>query len=89
MSEIRQSKYYTLIIDEIIDISVNKMLILYFKLRKRDSETYTTLFGFVVKLNSCTAESITNVIKDFYAANELDMKNMVMFTSVGASIMLG
>ncbi|XP_078504219.1 uncharacterized protein LOC144762807 [Lissotriton helveticus] len=89
MAELRNTLYHTLIIDESTDISVTKMLILYFKFRPVPSTEHKTLFGGIVKLTSCNAEAITTAVKEFYTANELDLMKMVMFTSDGASVMLG
>ncbi|XP_078520370.1 E3 SUMO-protein ligase KIAA1586-like [Lissotriton helveticus] len=89
MTELRQALYHTLIIDESTDISVSKMLILYFKFRPVTSTEHKTQFGGIVKLTSCNAEAITTAVKEFYTANELDLMKMVMFTSDGASVMLG
>ncbi|XP_078518450.1 zinc finger protein 862-like [Lissotriton helveticus] len=89
MTELRQALYHTLIIDESTDISVTKMLILYFKFRPVTSTEHKTQFGGIVKLTSCNAEAITTAVKEFYTANELDLMKMVMFTSDGASVMLG
>ncbi|XP_078530278.1 zinc finger protein 862-like [Lissotriton helveticus] len=89
MAELRNALYHTLIIDESTDISVTKMLILYFKFRPVTSTEHKTLFGGIVKLTSCNAEAITTAVKEFYTANELDLMKMVMFTSDCASVMLG
>ncbi|XP_067838407.1 uncharacterized protein [Heptranchias perlo] len=89
MSEIRQSLFYTLIIDESTDISVSKILTIYFKFRDAASAVHKTVFGGIVKLTSCNAPAITTAVKDFYTLNQLDMMKMVMFTSDGASVTLG
>ncbi|XP_069068967.1 E3 SUMO-protein ligase KIAA1586-like [Pleurodeles waltl] len=89
MAELRSARYHTLIIDESTDISVTKMLILYFKFRSVTSTEHKTVFGGIVTLSACNAEAITTAVKEFYAANKLDLMKMVMFTSDGASVMLG
>ncbi|XP_069089935.1 E3 SUMO-protein ligase KIAA1586-like [Pleurodeles waltl] len=89
MAELRSARYHTLIIDESTDISVTKMLILYFKFRSVASTEHKTVFGEIVTLSACNAEAITTAVKEFYTANKLDLMKMVMFTSDGASVMLG
>ncbi|XP_078483234.1 E3 SUMO-protein ligase KIAA1586-like [Ciona intestinalis] len=89
LTEIRESKYHTLVVDESTDISVSKMLILYFKYRKTTSDVHQTMFGGILNLISCTACAIVTAIKEFYSFHKLDLMRMVMFTSDGASVMLG
>nr|XP_006122371.1 E3 SUMO-protein ligase KIAA1586-like isoform X1 [Pelodiscus sinensis]XP_014428732.1 E3 SUMO-protein ligase KIAA1586-like isoform X1 [Pelodiscus sinensis] len=89
MSAIRLASYHTLIIDESTGISVTKLLIIYFKFRDAACTTHKTVFGGIIKLSACDAQAITAAIKDFYTLNTLDMMKMVMFTSDGASVMLG
>ena len=43
----------------------------------------------VVQLKTCDATSIVYAINEFYSNNNIDMQKMVMFTSDGASVMLG
>lgn len=88
--ELRESRFHTLIVDESTDISVQKVLILYFKfLTNNKAATYKTIFGGLVKLIDCDSVSIVNKIKEFYTKNDIDIKKMVMITSDGASVMLG
>lgn len=89
MTELRKSAFHTLIIDESTDISVQKMLIVYFKYRPEREIVCRTIFGGIVKLSSCDSVSIVTAIKQFYCENDLDLQKMVMFTSDGASVMLG
>ena len=46
-------------------------------------------FPGIIQLSGCTAENILDAITKFYADHALDMNNMVMFTSDGASVMVG
>nr|XP_009858660.1 E3 SUMO-protein ligase KIAA1586-like [Ciona intestinalis] len=64
LTEIRESKYHTLVVDESTDISVSKMLILYFKYRKTTSDVHQTMFGGILNLISCTACAIVTAIKE-------------------------
>ena len=43
----------------------------------------------MVKLSLCNSISIVTAIKQFYYENGLDLQKMVIFTSDGASVMLG
>ena len=87
--EIEAANFHTLTIDESTDISVNKCLILYFKFRPKDCHEYKTFFGGIIHLQACDASSILLAIKQFYQEKKLDLQKMVMFTSDGASVMLG
>ncbi|KAJ1104278.1 hypothetical protein NDU88_001690 [Pleurodeles waltl] len=89
MAELRSARYHTLIIDESTDISVTKMLILFFKFRSVTSTEHKTVFGGIVTLSACNAEAITLAVKDFYTANKLDLMKKVMFTPDSVSVMLG
>ncbi|XP_074838945.1 uncharacterized protein LOC142005156 [Carettochelys insculpta] len=89
MSELRLSSYHTLIVDESDDIAASKALVIYFKFRAAASTLYKTAFGGIIKLADSSAPAIVAAIKDFYARNQLDLTRMVMFTSDGASLMLG
>ena len=89
MQEIRESKFHTLIVDESTDISVTKMLIIYIKYRPARTKSHRTVFAGMVKLTACDSGSIFSAIKEFYMTNNLDFQKMVMFTSDGASVMLG
>ena len=40
-------------------------------------------------MTACDSRTIYEAIKKFYADNQLDVQKMVMFTSDGASVMLG
>ncbi|CAM2113562.1 unnamed protein product [Caretta caretta] len=86
MLQIRLSSYHPLIIDENTAISVNKMLIIYFKFRTAASAVHKTMLGEIIKLSACNVQA---AIKDFYTWNKLDMMKTMMFTSDGASVMLG
>ena len=46
-------------------------------------------FADIVKLIACDSVSIVAAIKQFYLDNNIDLQTMVMFTSDGASVMLG
>jgi len=89
MTELRNSAFHTLIIDESTDISSQKMLIIYFKYRLETEIVFKTIFGGIVKLSECNSISIVTAVKRFYNENSLDLQKMVMFTSDGASVMLG
>jgi Domain of unknown function (DUF4371) len=89
MKEIREAEFHTLIVDESTDISVTKMLIIYIKYRPAGTKRHQTVFAGMVKLTACDSLSIFSAIKNFYMTNSLDFKKMVMFTSDGASVMLG
>jgi hypothetical protein len=89
MADVASAAYHTLTIDESTDISVNKYLILYFKYRPVNSSQYKTSFGGMLKLDACDATSIVSAVREFYRKHKLDLNKMVMFTSDGASVMLG
>ena len=65
------------------------MLIIYIKYRPAGTKSHRTVFAGMVKLTACDSGSIFSAIKEFYMTNNLDFQKMVMFTSDGASVMLG
>ncbi|CAM4608139.1 unnamed protein product [Lepidochelys olivacea] len=89
MHEIASATFHTLAVDESTNISINRYLILYFKYRSLYSADYKTSFGGLLRLQELDAVSIVSAIKEFYKKHQLDPMKMVMFTSIGASVMLG
>ncbi|CAM2105716.1 unnamed protein product [Caretta caretta] len=75
-------------VDESTDISINRYLILFFECRSINSADYKSSFG-LLRLQECDAVSKVSAIKEFYKKHQLDLMKMVMFTSDGASVMLG
>ena len=67
------------------------MLILYIKYcTTNDCRLITkTVFAGFLSLARCDSHSILEEIKKFYITNNLDIQQMVMFTSDGAAVMLG
>ncbi|KAK0062779.1 E3 SUMO-protein ligase [Biomphalaria pfeifferi] len=88
-TDIKNAAYHTLIVDESTDISVSKMLILYMKYRNENESIYKTMFAGILKVIACDSLSIFQAIQNFYIENGFDLNKMVMFTSDGASVMLG
>ena len=76
MTELRNSAFHTLIIDESTDISIQKMLIVYFKYRVKTEIVCKTTFGGIIKLSECNSISIVIAIKPFYNENGLDLQKM-------------
>ena len=89
MSELRKSAFHTLIIDNSTNISVQKMVIIYFRYRAETEIVSKTIFERIVKLSVYNSISIVEAIKQFYNGNGLDLPKMVMFTSDGEPVMLG
>ena len=67
------------------------MLILYIKYCTADGCRLLTktVFAGIMPLSSCNSQSILEEIKKFYTTDDIDIQNMVMFTSDGAAVMLG
>ncbi|XP_070611776.1 zinc finger protein 862-like [Erythrolamprus reginae] len=89
MHDLRNASCHTLIVDESTDVSITKMLVLYVKFRPCNATIYKTMFIGILQLSACNSTAITTAIKEFYAANNIDIQKMVMLTSDGASVMLG
>lgn len=87
--ELQKAPFHTLIVDESTDITINKMLVLYFKYREHESVDYKTVFGGIVQLTGCTAASLETALRKFYCDHNLDINCLIMLTSDGASVMLG
>jgi len=89
MSDIKNAPWHTLIVDENTDITVHKVLVLYFKYREQNNVNHKTVFGGIIQLAACTAQNTAQAIAQFYTKHALDLQRMVMLTSDGASAMLG
>ena len=74
MTQLQNSAFHTFIIDESTDISIQKMLIVYFKHRFETEIVCKTIFGGIVKLPECNGISIVTAIKQFYNENGLDLQ---------------
>ena len=88
-TELRASLFHTLIVDESSNISVHKVLALYFKYRSPNSLVYITVFGGIIQLIVCHAPALEQAIKEFYNEREVDINRLVMLIPDGASVMLG
>ena len=89
-SELTNAAFYTLTINETTDIFVNKGLIVYFKFRPNNFDIqYIVIYGGIIQLEACDSNTIVHDIKKFYTKHQLNLGKMVMFTSVGALVMLG
>ena len=80
-------------LDENNDIRSTKMLVLYIKYCRPTADDCSlmtkTVFAGIVPLARCYSHSILEKIKKFYTTNNIDIQKMVMFTSDGATVMLG
>ena len=83
LKELRAASIHTLIVDESTDITVHKMLILYFKFRPVNSLFYKTVFGGIIQLSACDASALEAAITLYYTEHQLEMNRMVMITSEG------
>lgn len=89
VTAIQEAPFHTLIVDESTDVSTSKMLALYIKYSHAGAGSQETTFAGLIQLKSGTADAIHQAILSFYSEHNLDLQKMVMFTSDGASVMLG
>ena len=82
-TEFRVSLFNTLIVDESTDITVHKVLVLYFKYRSPISLVYKTVFGGIIQLTACHAHALEQATKGFDNEHKMDINCLVMLTSEG------
>ena len=86
-SKIKEAKYFTLMIDESTDISTSKNLIMMVRFAEK-GQVVTKLLD-IVAVTCGKAEAIQQAITDKFSKAGLDFKDLVGFSSDGASVMTG
>src|SRR5438552_1667436 len=85
--EIRNSPFWSIMIDETTSISDEKHLAI---VSKHMSHNVPVLrFIGLIELENCTANSILEQMLKFIQVNELNLDNLIHFGSDGASTMVG
>ena len=76
LEEIRSSRYFSIIIDEAMDISVTKSLGLC--IHNRDNEANIRVRAVkVIDLKQGTAEAITDAVFNYVSASSLDQQKLI------------
>ncbi|XP_071578641.1 uncharacterized protein [Temnothorax nylanderi] len=81
-----ESVGYSLIIDETTDVSTNKSLAVV--MRFFEENDYDHFFG-LIKVNSCTAESLYNAVIELLNKHKVPVEKMLGFAADNASVMMG
>ena len=76
-------------VDESNDISCTKNLIVYCQFLDRDTKNKELKFMKLLALKECDADSIFTSVTKYFAEINVSTDKMIMFTSDGASVMLG
>ena len=87
ISKIKNALYFTLMIDESTDISISKNLVM--MARFVESDLVVTKVLDLVYVESGKADCIVEAIETYFEKNSLSFKNLVGFSSDGASKMTG
>jgi hypothetical protein len=85
--KMKDAIYFTLMIDESTDISTSKNLVM--MARFVENELVVTKFLDLIYVESGKADCIVEAITNYFEKNSLSFKNLVGFSSDGASTMTG
>ena len=77
VAKLQKARYFSLLLDESNDISCAKNLMVYCQFLK------------LLALKECDADSIFKSVAEYFHEIDVSMDKMIMFTSDGASVMLG
>uniref|UniRef100_A0A915I3F4 HAT C-terminal dimerisation domain-containing protein n=1 Tax=Romanomermis culicivorax TaxID=13658 RepID=A0A915I3F4_ROMCU len=89
LAELRDSKSFSIHIDESTDISKTKLLLVYTQHVHVASGAVKHMFRKAIELENLDAKAISKKILSYFEENEIDGRKLVMFTSDGAAVMLG
>ncbi|XP_078581210.1 zinc finger protein 862-like [Branchiostoma floridae x Branchiostoma japonicum] len=85
---IRNSPYFSLMIDETTDVAVTKQLIIYARYLTEKHKVKTSFLG-IVAIDDGKADTIVAAIQAFLTSVDLDINRMAGFGSDGAAVMVG
>ena len=89
MNKLKQARYFSLLLDESNDISNTKNLLIYCQYLDSMKKKVELKFMKLLSLEECDAQAIFIAVTDFFSQNEVTTQKLIMFTSDGASVMLG
>ena len=89
MNKLKQARYFSLLLDESNDISNTKNLLIYCQYLDSMKKKVELKFMKLLSLEECDAQAIFIAVTDLFSQNEVATQKLIMFTSGGASVMLG
>jgi len=89
LENIKKSEYYSLLIDETMDISKKEQLIIYGKYFDSGKQQFRTSFLKVTPLQNQNGAQIFLTVKEYLSKNGLDIKKCMSFGCDGASNLTG
>ena len=87
IDDLKNSTYYSIMLDESTDRSTEKTLMVYVKYIK--SNVSVTRFLSVIELSNGTADCIFNAVKELFNMFRLDFSKCISISTDGASVMTG
>ncbi|XP_033103941.1 zinc finger protein 862-like, partial [Anneissia japonica] len=88
LQKLRDSCYFSILVDETTNVAVKKELIIYIRYLKESERESETLFSGMLGLYDGKTETIVKAIIDHLHSNDLP-KNMCALGSDGAAVMVG
>ena len=89
IQSLKQARYFSLLLDESNDVSNAKNLLVYCQYLDSVRKKVEIKFIKLLTLKECDAQAIFTAVTDFFTQNEVAVEKLIMFTSDGASVMLG
>ena len=89
ISKLQNAKFFSLLLDESNDVSNVKNLLVYCQFLNTERKKVEISFIKLLALQECNAEAIFTSVVKFFNNNSISLDKMIMFTSDGASVMLG
>ncbi|XP_065892733.1 zinc finger protein 862-like [Dysidea avara] len=89
VAKLQKARYFSLLLDESNDISCAKNLMVYCQFLDRENNKKELKFMKLLALKECDPDSIFKSVAEYFHEIDVSMDKMIMFTSDGASVMLG
>ena len=89
VGKLQKARYFSLLLDESNDITCAKNLMIYCQFLDIDKKKIEVKFMKLVALQECDAQSIFTSVVKYFDHIEVSLDKLIMFTSDGASVMLG
>ena len=91
IQSLQQACYFSLLVEESNDVSNAKNLLIYCQYLLLDLVRKKVELKFIklLPLKECDAQTIFTVVTGFFTQNKVSIEKLIIFTSDGASVMLG
>ena len=87
--EILKVQKFSLLLDESTDVSNTKQLAVVVRIVNKEKEIVEDKFLHLLDVEDCSAESLFQIIKQFFEKHGIPFENMVGYAADNASVMMG